>query len=145
MGATRTTYQTVGSSALKAQNRPYLRLVPGNAKPSRANARVARPRVRRRGASIRAITLACVLSMLLCTCVFALDTYHSSSVDSRLDASPKETVFVVSGDTMWGIAESHRVDGVSTKELVRWMRINNNLEGSSLRPGMMLLVPAQAQ
>ena len=70
-----------------------------------------------------------------------VETSHRNQVLNRLDAMPKVEVSVVTGDTMWRIAEQYQIEGVSTPELIAWMRTNNNMGSSSLKPGQQLLVP----
>lgn len=141
MGCVRAKYRTAGTSALAVEQQPRLRIVAREEQPSCIAD--PSPRIVRRAPNMRIISLACMLCVLACTLVFALDQYHAITVASRIEASPKETVYVARGDTMWNIAERHAVEGVSTYELVSWMRTSNGLHESSLVPGMELTVPSQ--
>lgn len=76
--------------------------------------------------------------------VMLRDASISSSIDSVLDQAQTQTIKVVSGDTLWGLAEAHPVKGVSTKDVVSWLKEMNHLEGSSLNPGQVLVVAAGA-
>jgi LysM repeat protein len=58
-----------------------------------------------------------------------------------LASAQYETVTVVSGDTLWSIAEDHSVDGVTTANMVDVIREANHLESACLYGGMQLLVP----
>ena len=73
-----------------------------------------------------------------------LNDIRCSSMRKALDACKTETVHVVNGDTLWGIAYSHGAQGTSTYEVVEWIKDRNGLTTSELRPGASILVPLVA-
>ncbi|MHB8760837.1 MAG: LysM peptidoglycan-binding domain-containing protein [Coriobacteriia bacterium] len=54
------------------------------------------------------------------------------------------TVSVQQGGTLWGIARSHPVPGLSTAETIELIRAQNRLGSSTLYPGQSLRVPGVA-
>jgi LysM repeat protein len=66
----------------------------------------------------------------------------SANLDSALSSIPAQEVVVEPGDSIWGLAGQHQVDGYSTSELAQWIYEKNSLSNSSLQPGQVLLVPA---
>ena len=90
----------------------------------------------------------CGAAMVIALCV-TLATFAGQVADEArrlhaqqvIAAQPTETVHVCEGDTIWGIARAHHVDGVSTRELVQWVRDQNGLSSAFLSPGQTLLVP----
>lgn len=127
------THMTCGSLALKGNGTRHLTLIEGERRTHGAPARFS-----------TRLLLACIICLAIAVMGIscALDGIHASRVAARLDAAPKEEVYVVTGDTMWQIAQTHSVDGVSTSELVAWMRSANNLQSSGLEPGQVLVVPS---
>lgn len=74
--------------------------------------------------------------------VQAVDDAHNTRTRQLICAWPTEVVHVSEGDTIWGIASDHHIDGVSTSELVQWLREQNNLSTACLLPGQALVVPS---
>jgi len=56
--------------------------------------------------------------------------------------SASQTITVQSNDTLWSIAESNPIEGVSTEQQVSWIRERNNLDSSLLRAGQTLEIPS---
>ncbi len=54
------------------------------------------------------------------------------------------TVSVQQGGTLWGIARSHPVPGLSTAEIIELIRTENGLDSSRLYAGQSLRVPSTA-
>ena len=85
--------------------------------------------------------LAMVLALIVSS--WALDTLRSMDQRSILDVVPCYEMSVSVGDSLWSIAESHPVQGVSTPELVEWIKETNGLESSALGLGQRLSVPCR--
>jgi hypothetical protein len=49
---------------------------------------------------------------------------------------------VQAGDSLWTVAKSHPVDGLSTAQVAELVAARNGLSGAGLVPGQELLVPA---
>ena len=56
----------------------------------------------------------------------------------------RSTITVGAGDSLWTIASDYPVDGVSTPELVEWLKDENDLTSAALALGQSLTV-ADAQ
>lgn len=53
-----------------------------------------------------------------------------------------ELISVEQGDTLWSIAESHPIEGLTTRQCVQWIAASNGIEGSVIVPGQAIAVPA---
>lgn len=140
-------YGIEGSSALVASY-PTLTLLEGGAGHG-ATGRARRPRgaamARQRASrgdvlAVAACTLAVALGLL--AALVAGNASVSERMDAALSSLPAQQIVVEPGDSVWGLASRHRVDGYSTAELAKWISEKNSLGTSSLRPGQALLVPA---
>ena len=59
------------------------------------------------------------------------------------EPAPEETViFVSAGETLWEIAAAHKAEGMDTRRAVYEIRKRNGLEGSAIRAGQQLIIPA---
>ena len=67
---------------------------------------------------------------------------HARAVTQTLESANVQVVNVLPGDSIWGIASAHPIEGVTTQELVWWIRNANNLESPVLLPGQALKVPS---
>lgn len=91
--------------------------------------------------------LACVFAVIACfvgalvAASFVSDALSVRSVAAALDAAPVETVVVRPGDTLWGLAEAHRPDGVATSAVVDWAVRHNGLDTGALVAGQSLVLP----
>lgn len=82
-----------------------------------------------------------VLAITLALSLWGESMARTSRVSEALDSAVITAVRVTQGDTLWGIAETHPLEGMNTQELVSWIRTNNGLASSALRPGQVLHVP----
>ncbi len=104
-------------------------------------ARAARPRSTRVRLTRRARRLAVVLA--LCGGVVLgslLDSLVSGGAGDGLHLAGVSSVVVEPGDTLWSIAESV-AGGADVRDVVDRIQELNRLEGSSLVPGQVLLLP----
>ncbi|MDO4796403.1 MAG: LysM domain-containing protein [Coriobacteriales bacterium] len=138
-------YQTFGSLALCDNGTRRLVVIEGGASKSHrtSGADAKNPRKRPAHAHANRILALFVASVIVAFFLAqsVMDATHASRVAQLLSDMPTQEVFVCTGDTMWHIAERHSVDGVSTAELVGWMKDVNNMDTACLYPGQVLLVP----
>lgn len=93
-------------------------------------------------------SLACCLAVAALTAVVAAvlliaqAAARSASYDAAVSSiSATECVAVQPGDTLWGIAQDHAVQGLSTRQVVDLVKDWNQLDGGLVTPGMTLVVP----
>jgi hypothetical protein len=84
-------------------------------------------------------SLALVLALMVAS--WGADVIRANQRMSTLDVVPLCEIAVGPDDSLWSIAETHPVEGVSTPELVAWLRETNGLESSALALGETLCVP----
>lgn len=89
-----------------------------------------------------------LVAVLMSACVAGIMFMSSSLSDSKLQSlqnAPSKVVEVVSGDTLWQIAENNPIEGLSTHETVDAIKMANDLDTGLLVPGMELSVPTAAE
>ena len=148
-------YATNGNTALQSARKPHFVVIDGGLanqdyrqershepRPVRVREVVAAqpfvPSLVQRLAVIAAA--AAVIAVLAVTSLFMANA-HGASVASAYAGAELQEVVVHSGDTLWGIAEEHAVEGVDTAELVELIRSENALESANLSVGQHLMVP----
>ena len=143
------TYSTEGSTALVPSCSPLVLLDGGAGKRDADSPRHARRAVCEEQQSSRRD----VVTVLVCTFFVAAGLFCALVASNAVSASrmaealsdlPAQEITVVSGDSVWGLASQHHVDGYSTSELAQWIAEKNSLNTSELRPGQSLLVPASS-
>ena len=140
MSHTNTAIRINENTAVSVDQRPKLRVIEGGLSQSKKCNHVrafALP-------TVRELAIAAVMVALVAAFFFACsaqDAQAHSRVDDMLASAQYETVTVVSGDTLWGIAEDHSVDGFTTANMVDAIREANHLESACLYGGTQLLVP----
>lgn len=85
-----------------------------------------------------AALIACALAFV----AFAPHVFRASALQASVSSQGTATVEVAAGDSLWSIAEEHPVEGFGTKDALALIRDWNDLAGSTLQPGMELVVPA---
>ncbi|MBP3885598.1 MAG: LysM peptidoglycan-binding domain-containing protein [Olsenella sp.] len=146
-------YRCEGSLALKPERNFNLRLVGGcnNSLGSACDATASRFFVSSRSCSddARRSTLGRRLATCLALVLFlfaivglGLDLKGSSIAREALSNQQPGVITVGAGETLWGIAEAHSVDGASTNDVVTWIRDQNHLSSSSIQAGQSLIVPS---
>ena len=101
-------------------------------------------RVHQGGALIRHVLMfGIVVAVLAATCVTLALRFESHA--AAIANASYEHIEVHSGDSLWGIAEDHGIDGLTTADVVEAIRQRNDLSSGSLNPGQMLSVPAVAR
>lgn len=127
-----------GTAALELE-RPQLILHEGGAQAverCQPQAEVMRSRI----SFLQIVACALVVLLLGVAALFSQNA-TASRVAQVLDGAPVSQRFVREGDTLWGIAESCGVGGVSTADTVSWIKEANGLETSAVHVGQQLLVP----
>jgi len=139
-GNTNLSFMTNGSSALKPVRHVQLRVIEGglpqgdskgDSSPFRSRGVDWRPFGRLAYAMLGALLLAAVMGSVL----------SSHSRKAALSSAAIESVHVVSGDTLWGIAAQHEVRGASTQDVVKWIMEHNDVDAGNLVAGQTLRVP----
>lgn len=87
------------------------------------------------------VVAAAVIVALGFVSLFMSDAAAAAAASAYQGAELTE-ITVHSGDTLWGIAEEHAVDGVDTATLVELIRQENSLESANLMIGQRIVVPA---
>ncbi len=135
-------YPVSGTSALQAEVVPTLVLIEGG----KATQGRSETPSRRTGAACCGYSfkiLASALLLIVLAAVFASRELGArKAIAAHLEAVPTATVRVLEGESLWDIAEEHGVDGVSTKDVVSWIKDRNGLCVSNISAGQSLLVPA---
>lgn len=88
------------------------------------------PSIRLR-ALVLPLALALVFLLLLAQSVHAGDT-----------TIPTEPYRVVSGDTLWDLADERTEEGEDVRSMVRTIQRVNRLDGGLITPGQVILLPA---
>ena len=132
-------YTTDGSLALSAKSDGRFTVYEGGlaSKPAIRHASRRTP-----GSFAKELLCPCAIILLIFCVALVFDACRASRVNALIEHAPKEAVYASQGETVWGLAESHHVEGVSTAELVSWLRRSNDLESPCLQPGQELIVPS---
>ena len=138
--ATKDVYSCSGTSALAHTNRPHLRLVydsrydrPSNCADSHKNGTL------QHGNTLLIVAFAMML--LVGSLSLLVANLRSQAIGGALDQASTQTVHASPNDNLWSIASKCEVDGVSTYDVVQWIKVHNDLKTSSLRPGEELIIP----
>ena len=91
--------------------------------------------------------LACVFAVVaICALMLAFGflQLHAQQVafDQMCESSSRTEVVVQSGDTLWSLAQSHPLEGLSVDETVSIIRSWNDVPEGLVYPGMEIVVPA---
>ncbi|MBP1935891.1 LysM peptidoglycan-binding domain-containing protein [Paenibacillus sediminis] len=80
-----------------------------------------------------------ILTMILIvTCTGMVSAFAASD---RTDSMPLDTIVVHSGDTLWGIAEKYKPAGSDTRIYIEGIKNKNDLNGSQIEVGDVLVLP----
>lgn len=90
---------------------------------------------------------ACVLAVVaICALMLAFGflQLHAQQVafDQMCESASRTEVVVQSGDTLWSLAQSHQLEGLSVDETVSIIRSWNDVPEGLVYPGMEIVVPA---
>ncbi|WP_298578903.1 LysM peptidoglycan-binding domain-containing protein [uncultured Olegusella sp.] len=140
-------YETAGSSALIPQYRhTTLTLIRGG-KDATANFQAQSDDLCQNAALKRSYRFTIFAAIVVVGVMFAASLCISDQlVADRIAAAQLNlryaTTTVQPGDSLWSIAESHQIKGMSTSETLRLIEQLNNIDAQSLSVGMNLSVPA---
>lgn len=95
----------------------------------------------RKTARLRTYVLLIVCLIVLAIPMF-MSTTHAKGRLAGLSPMSMESYLVAPGDTLWDIASSHPIEGLSIQEGVYWLMNQNNLSDALLTPGQIVVVPA---
>jgi hypothetical protein len=130
------THSYVAAAALRSTRSPQTRL--NSRTRHTAVAREPACRRRQRGTAPAELALLLLLAVLLVVCVFVSRT-------PRVTPERLSTVSIRSGQTLWDMARSYPVAGLSTAQTAQLIAEINDLEGQSLIAGSTVRVPVTAR
>lgn len=136
-------YQVSGTSAL-ASYKPAFKVIEGGAKKCSVTPQ------REEVSYVKALTnkeafiagLIITASFVLMFAISFLRTTTLNSFATSVMDSASQTITVQNSDTLWSIAESNPIEGVSTEQQINWIKERNNLDTSLLRAGQTLEIPS---
>lgn len=79
--------------------------------------------------------VACVMAVSIAVSIVAANNRPSEGFSTV-------AICVMEGDSLWSLGTDHPISGMSLYECMSWIESTNNLKGSVLRPGQVLVVPA---
>ncbi len=135
-------YPVSGTAALQSEVIPTLVLIEGGNGAQLGSESPVRKSKNARCPRSFVIMASALIFITFAAVLFSFGLSVHEAVASRLEAAPTASVRVLDGESLWSIAEKHGVDGVSTKDVVSWIKAKNGLSVSTLSAGQSLLVPA---
>ena len=88
------------------------------------------------------VLLISIFMMVACLAIsYNLEARAVGRMETALNSADTIEVTVVPGDTLWGIANQHQIDGIDTSEVVRWIEEVNHIDGGVIHVGQNLTVP----
>jgi Tfp pilus assembly protein FimV len=112
--------------------------------PFTIDARQPAARPRRNGRRPRIVSAALLWMLVLAASIVCIGALPAAGEGSPSGRTALVSIQVSPADTLWSIAETHRLPGTSTAQMVNIIADANSLSGSDLRPGTVLRIPAQA-
>lgn len=140
---TRTSYATPafdGTAALKPRSGARLVLIEGGRSAATERAEMARPLSVWQ--SMAFLALGALLLFALCAASVLTDKLASAASEGVLSGLGEQELVVHDGDSLWSIASSLDLTGVSTEDVASWIFERNALSDSMLLTGQTLVVPA---
>ena len=140
---TRTSYATPafdGTAALKPRSGARLVLIEGGRSAATERAEMARPLSVWQ--SMAFLALGALLLFALCAASVLTDELASDASEGVLSGLGEQELIVHDGDSLWSIASSLDLTGVSTEDVASWIFERNALSDSMLLTGQTLVVPA---
>lgn len=85
-----------------------------------------------------------IASLVICLSVtLGVDAFRSQGVATATSSLSTTQIVVSQGDSLWSLARSHPIDGLSDQETVHWLESENSLSSGSLTVGQELSVAAR--
>ena len=113
-----------------------------------SKASVPRVSARHQASSLPKLLLSLIaVTAMVAALVFIAHTvvaHESSTFEEALAITATQTVEVRPGDSLWTLAETYPVEGMTTQGTAELIRMWNDLESATLQPGMELSVASQA-
>lgn len=141
------TYLTQGNLALAPVACPTFTVIEGGrtAEPQKTLAQVRADRHAQeraaRQASVRMLFASIIIAFAILTFSVLADGMVNLSRSRAFSHMQTGEVTVLSGDSLWSIAEEHPVQNRSTQEVVNWISEQNDLSSATLFAGQRLIVP----
>lgn len=88
------------------------------------------------------LALGALLLFALCAASVLTDELASAASEGVLSGLGEQELIVHDGDSLWSIASSLDLTGVSTEDVASWIFERNALSDSMLLTGQTLVVPA---
>ena len=139
--ATRNGYSCSGTSALAPSSRSHLRLVYDSRYDSIKSNSVAREKDAPRARNTLLVA-AFAMMLLVGSLSLLVANARDHAVSNAFEQANTQTIRARANDSLWSIASRYEVDGVSTYDVVQWIKAHNDLSTSAIRPGEELVVPA---
>ena len=112
--------------------------------PFAANGRRPAARRRKNARRSRVVPAALLWMLVLAASIICIGALPAAGESSPSGRTAIVSIQVSPADTLWSIADSHRLPGTSTAQMVGIIADANSLSGSGLRPGTVLRIPTQA-
>ncbi len=141
------TYLTQGNLALAPVAYPTFTVIEGGRthEPQKTLAQVRADRRAHERAAHQATVRMMFVSIVIACAIIAFsmltDGMANLSRSRAFSGVQTEEVTVLSGDSLWSIAENHPVQNRSTQEVVNWISEQNDLSNATLFAGQRLIVP----
>ena len=140
-----TTYATRGNLALKNKNDLGFVLIEGGRGPAQAtDTHQQEPQrvVLSRANSIAIATVIVVAMVVMLAASCFVDSMAASQRAGLFEAADTAVIRVAEGQSLWGIAEAHPVEGCSVQDVISYIKEVNDLSTSTIFAGQQLIVPA---
>ncbi|MGN0072044.1 MAG: LysM peptidoglycan-binding domain-containing protein [Atopobiaceae bacterium] len=95
-----------------------------------------------RGSKVVAALAAVAIAAAFFGAWYAGDALKAAQLRQAEASMETETYTVQDQDTLWSIASAHGAEGMSTDQMVSWLKQENGLDTSLLQPGQTLTVSA---
>lgn len=120
-----------------ATGRPALRLIEGG-----LSSQVRRPAPSRSSGALRAVAAGVVALALVVGASSLSSALWASRYQDATEGLETSRHVVAAGESLWGLAEQHPIEGLSTAETVSYLRHENSLGDAGLVAGQVVLVPS---
>lgn len=94
---------------------------------------------------VSAVLFVLAVAVVLGIALTGLNAFATNAREAAFAGVPTASVSVCAGDSLWGLASEHAVDGASTQDVVKYIEQVNGLDSATIVPGETLIVPSQTQ
>lgn len=142
-------YETLGTSALAPQSvQPRLTLLRGGRDPQAYQPHLEQTDTTATfdRSTVKRYKHGFIVAVIIVGFMFAAGLIASDQLAAQRIAQAQAHLHytssvVMPGDTLWAIAEAHRIKGMSTRETLRLIEERNHVSSQTLSVGMSLSVP----